>query len=60
MVSEACTRLHTGSQVSVIETLPMDQVLHRASKTIGPSGILDEVDLPLIIIIDPGGIQWGW
>ena len=40
------------SVLVIVETLPMDQVLYRTLKTIGPSGILDEVDLPFLIIID--------
>ena len=48
------------SVLIVVETLPMDQVLHRASNAIGPSGILDEVNLPLLLIVDQGGVGWRW
>ena len=48
------------SVLIVVETLPMDEILHRATKVIGPPGVLDEVDLPLFLIVDQGGIRWRW
>ena len=44
----------------IVETLPMDKILHRATKAIGPPGILDEVDLPFFLILDQGRVWWRW
>ena len=44
----------------VVEALPMNQVLHRATKAIGPPGILDGIDLPFFLIVDQGGVWWRW
>ena len=43
-----------------VETLPMDKILHRVTKAIGPPGIFDEVDLPFFLIVDQGGVWWRW